>query len=79
MRLGQDDLVHHTALSLARGGAGLFAAIVIGIAAGVLMAWYRPVRLFFNPFLQLLYPLPKSALIPIAIVWLGLGAGPRSR
>jgi NitT/TauT family transport system permease protein len=73
-RMGEDDLAWHTARSLARGGAGLASAIVIGVTAGVLMAWYRPVRLVVKPFLQLLYPLPKSALIPIAIVWLGLGA-----
>jgi NitT/TauT family transport system permease protein len=40
---------------------------------GVLMAWYRPIRRLVKPFIQLFYPLPKSALIPIAIVWLGLG------
>ena len=49
------------------------AAVVVGTAAGVLMAWYRPVRLLVNPFIQLLYPLPKSALIPLTIIWLGLG------
>ena len=29
--------------------------------------------LLVNPFIQLLYPLPKSALIPLTIIWLGLG------
>jgi NitT/TauT family transport system permease protein len=69
----KDDLAYHTALSLMRGAIGLGAAIVVGIAAGALMAWYRPVRRVLKPFIQLFYPLPKSALIPIAIVWLGLG------
>jgi NitT/TauT family transport system permease protein len=68
-----DDLAHHTLLSILRGAAGLGAAIVVGTAAGVLMAWYRPVRLFVKPVIQLLYPLPKSALIPLTIIWLGLG------
>jgi ABC-type nitrate/sulfonate/bicarbonate transport system permease component len=68
-----DDLAYHTALSLMRGAIGLAAAIIVGVAAGVLMAWYRPVRRLLNPFFQLFYPLPKSALIPVAIVWLGLG------
>ncbi len=49
------------------------AAIVFGTAAGVLMAWYRPVRLLVKPFIQLFYPLPKSALIPLTIMWIGLG------
>ena len=72
--MSQDDLAYHLGLSLARGAAGLAAAVIFGVTAGVLMAWYRPIRLLIKPFLQLLYPLPKSALIPIVIVWLGLGA-----
>jgi NitT/TauT family transport system permease protein len=73
VHLMADDLAHHTLLSLMRGAAGLAAAVVVGTATGVLMAWYRPVRVFVNPFIQLLYPLPKSALIPLTIIWLGLG------
>lgn len=68
------DLAHQAALSLARGLAGWTVAVVFGIAVGVLMAWYRPIRLVVKPFIQLLYPLPQSALIPIVIVWLGLGS-----
>ena len=71
--LMQDDLAYHTALSLVRGATGLAAAVVLGTAAGVLMARYRPVRLLVQPFIQLFYPLPKSALIPVTIIWLGLG------
>jgi NitT/TauT family transport system permease protein len=73
LHLLQDDLAYHTSLSIMRGVAGLAAAVVIGTAAGVLMAWYRPVRLIVQPFIQLFYPLPKSALIPLTIIWLGLG------
>jgi len=73
IRLMTDDLAHHTLVSVTRGATGLALAIVAGTAAGVLMAWYRPVRMVVNPFIQLLYPLPKSALIPLTIIWLGLG------
>jgi NitT/TauT family transport system permease protein len=73
LHLMGDGLVYHTGLSILRGTAGLGAAIVLGTIAGVLMAWYRPVRLLVKPFIQLFYPLPKSALIPLTIIWLGLG------
>jgi len=73
VHLMADDLAYHTSLSIMRGAAGLAAAIVLGTAAGVLMAWYRPVRLLVKPVIQLFYPLPKSALIPLTIIWLGLG------
>jgi NitT/TauT family transport system permease protein len=68
-----DDLSYHTGRSILRGAAGLGAAVVLGTTAGVLMAWYRPVRLLLNPFIQMFYPLPKSALIPLTIMWIGLG------
>lgn len=71
--LSLDDLWTQTAMSLWRGAAGLGAAVVIGTAAGVFMAWYRPVRILVKPFIECFYPLPKSALIPITIMWIGLG------
>ena len=68
------DLTTNTIVSLSRGAAGLSAAIVVGTALGVLMAWYRPVRTVFNPLVQALYPMPKSALIPVVVLWLGFGS-----
>jgi NitT/TauT family transport system permease protein len=68
-----DDLTYHTSRSLMRGAAGLGAAVVLGTAAGIFMAWYRPVRVLLKPFIQLFYPMPKSALIPLTIMWIGLG------
>jgi len=73
IRMLSDDLAQQLAASLLRGMIGLGLATAFGTAIGVLMAWYRPFRQIVKPFIELLYPLPKSALIPIAIVWLGLG------
>jgi NitT/TauT family transport system permease protein len=69
------DLITNGAASLWRGGAGLGLAIVIGSLIGVLMAWYRPVQVFLNPIVQVFYPMPKSALIPVTVLWLGFGNG----
>jgi NitT/TauT family transport system permease protein len=33
----------------------------------------RPIRLLVNPLVQIFYPMPKSALIPVVMVWFGLG------
>lgn len=71
--LAGDDLTYHTSRSILRGATGLGCAVVLGTTAGVLMAWYRPVRLLLKPFIQMFYPLPKSALIPLTIMWIGLG------
>jgi NitT/TauT family transport system permease protein len=68
------DLVDNAAVSLSRGAAGLGLAIVCGTTLGVLMAWSKPVRTAFNPLVQALYPMPKSALIPVMVLWLGFGS-----
>ncbi len=68
------DLVSNGASSLVNLVSGLAAAIVAGTAIGVLMAWYASVETIVNPLIRCLYPLPKSALIPVLILWLGIGA-----
>ena len=67
------DLFIHAGASLMRGSAGLALAIVVGVVLGVMMAWIKPVRIVFNPIVQVFYPIPKSALIPIMMLWLGFG------
>jgi NitT/TauT family transport system permease protein len=68
------DLVGNGASSLVNLVSGLAGAIVVGTAIGVLMAWYVPVETIVNPLIRCLYPLPKSALIPVLILWFGIGA-----
>ncbi|MBI3077346.1 MAG: ABC transporter permease [Deltaproteobacteria bacterium] len=67
------DLLYHLGVSLYREAAGFLLSVVIGIALGVAMAWSLRVRECLEPLVTLTYPVPKSALIPILIVWLGIG------
>ncbi|HVV94577.1 MAG TPA: ABC transporter permease [Hyphomicrobiales bacterium] len=73
--LAEGDLVANGLDSLYRLVAGLALAIVLGGASGVAMAWWRPVHFLVNPIAEMLYPLPKSALIPVTAIWLGYGDG----
>jgi NitT/TauT family transport system permease protein len=73
--LREGDLWQNAASSLYRGSAGLMLAIVIGAVLGIAMAWWRSVDAFVGPLVEALYPLPKSALIPITVLWLGFGDG----
>jgi ABC-type nitrate/sulfonate/bicarbonate transport system permease component len=59
--------------SLYRTFAGLALAVVIGAAIGIAMASSKPVRAVLNPIVEVFYPLPKSALIPVTALWLGFG------
>jgi NitT/TauT family transport system permease protein len=73
MRSG--ELIGNGASSLWRAGAGLFLAIVVGAALGIAMAWWRPVNVVLGPLVEMFYPMPKSALIPVTVLWLGFGDG----
>jgi len=67
------DLWTNGVSSMTRGAAGLALAVVFGSLIGVLMAWYKPVHVVVNPIVQFFYPMPKSALIPVMVLWLGFG------
>jgi NitT/TauT family transport system permease protein len=69
------DIVTNGVSSLLNLLYGLVGAIVVGIALGVLMAWYPTFDVFATPLVRISYPMPKSALIPVMILWFGLGAG----
>jgi NitT/TauT family transport system permease protein len=73
--LKSGELVVHGASSLWRAGAGLALAVVVGAAVGIAMAWWRPVNAALGPLVEMLYPMPKSALIPVTVLWLGFGDG----
>ena len=69
-----NEIYYHAGESLYRAFSGLGIAILFGVPAGTLMAFYKPVRIILNPIVQIFYPMPKSALIPVMIIWLGIGS-----
>jgi len=69
------ELIDNGAASLYRAAAGLAFAIVIGGGLGLAMARFKLLDIFINPLVELFYPLPKSALIPVTVLWLGFGNG----
>jgi NitT/TauT family transport system permease protein len=69
------ELLSNGLSSLYRAFAGLALAIVIGGTLGVVMAWWKPVNVLLSPLVEIFYPLPKSALIPVTVIWLGFGDG----
>jgi ABC-type nitrate/sulfonate/bicarbonate transport system permease component len=66
-------LVESAGISLFRQSSGFFLAAGLGVLAGMLMAESRVVRNILEPLLRATFPLPKSALIPLFILWLGIG------
>jgi NitT/TauT family transport system permease protein len=52
---------------------GFAAAIVAGVALGILIGWYKGLRLLLNPLLTALYATPRVAMIPLILIWFGIG------
>jgi NitT/TauT family transport system permease protein len=73
--LKDGELVSNGASSLYRAFAGLALAIIVGGALGIVMAWWKPANVLLSPLVEIFYPLPKSALIPVTVIWLGFGDG----
>jgi NitT/TauT family transport system permease protein len=52
---------------------GFGLAIVSGLAVGTAMGMFRAVRRILDPYVSAFYAMPTVALIPLVIIWLGLG------
>ena len=67
------ELAVNTGVTLMRVLAGFVIGAVPAIAVGLLMAMFRPVRIFFDPLIAALFPIPKIALMPLLLLALGFG------
>jgi NitT/TauT family transport system permease protein len=54
---------------------GLGIAIAVGVVLGVLIGWYRRLAILVDPFVTALYSTPRVALVPLIVIWFGLGWG----
>jgi NitT/TauT family transport system permease protein len=61
------------AASLRRMLLGFVLASALAIPAGLCMGRSERVAAFCNPLLMIIYPVPKAALMPIIMLWLGIG------
>jgi len=52
---------------------GLSAALVLGIAIGLLMGRYRLAEYLLDPYVYAFDATPRVALIPLLLLWFGLG------
>jgi NitT/TauT family transport system permease protein len=71
--LATGALESHLAASLTRSIAGFGVAVVLGIAAGLLIAWYRPLNSFITPLLEVFRNTAALALLPVFTLLLGIG------
>jgi sulfonate transport system permease protein len=68
-----DDFLHHAWVSLSEFALGFAAALGIGLPLGLALGTSRRLRLFVDPPMMALYTAPRLTLLPILVIWLGIG------
>jgi len=71
--LGNGVYVRHGLLTALEALGGFVLALAAGVGLGALIAEVRLLERAFYPFLVALQAMPKVALAPLAIIWLGYG------
>lgn len=68
-------LISDLQISISRAAIGFSIGATLGVLVGLLTARVNLIALALEPLLTLLRPIPAIALVPLAIVWFGIGEG----
>ena len=71
--LSDGSLIRHALISTERALKGLLIGGGIGLVLGVLAGISRPVETTFDSSMQMLRNVPHLAIIPLVILWFGIG------
>jgi NitT/TauT family transport system permease protein len=71
--LGHQDIYRHMYVTLIEIAAGYSLGAVVGLSLGFILGRSRFLSAALQPYIIGLYSIPKIALAPVFIVWLGLG------
>jgi NitT/TauT family transport system permease protein len=69
------ELLQHLRASGAAFCLGFLLAVVTAVPLGVLAGWHARLRFVVDPFLSAFYATPRVALLPLIVLWVGLGLG----
>ncbi|MGI3168069.1 ABC transporter permease [Pseudooceanicola sp. C21-150M6] len=68
-------LFEHLGPSLARLAVGSLLGVSVGVSVGVLIGLFSYIRAGAVPLVAALFPIPKIALLPLFVIWFGIGEG----
>lgn len=52
---------------------GYILSAVVAVPFGIMIGWYKRVSYIFDPFVNAMNATPRVALLPLVIIWLGIG------
>jgi NitT/TauT family transport system permease protein len=52
---------------------GYSLSVVFAVPFGIMVGWYKRVSYIFDPFINAMNATPRVALLPLVIIWLGIG------
>ena len=74
-RLFAEGYIRDIGISVARVWAAFLASAIIAIPLGILMSGYRGVTALIEPIVDFVRYLPVPALVPLTLIWFGIGEG----
>jgi len=69
------DLWRHLSASPTRIGYGWLIGTLFGVGVGLTVGLFTVARAAGLPLVAAIFPIPKIALLPLLILWLGIGEG----
>ena len=75
LNLSSNGLLKHLGVTLTETLIGFTSGVVLGVLIAILLWWSKFLAKVSEPFLVILNSLPKVALGPVIIVWVGAGMG----
>jgi ABC-type nitrate/sulfonate/bicarbonate transport system permease component len=54
-------------------GWGYLLSVIVGVPFGIATGWYKRMAYTFDPFVNAMNATPRVALLPLVIIWLGIG------
>jgi len=67
------ELAQDVAVSLQEFAIGYVLAVVVGVLLGLGIGWYRRFSYAVDPFITFFYATPRIVLLPLLIIWFGIG------
>ena len=69
------SILYHAGVSIWRALLGMACACLLAIPIGVVLGRYQSLYRLVEPIVEFFRPMPSAAVIPVAILFLGIGAG----